>query len=147
MKVVLTKSVPTLGRAGEVKNVSDGYARNFLLPKNWAVQATDKNIEKFKKIAENKIKVKKGGVFNPAKLMNKLNSVVVNFHEKMNDSGTFFVGITKDKVAVALKEKGCDIKDKQVLLSEPIKKPGTYKITVKVDPANKVKITLIASAK
>ena len=147
MKVVLLKSFESLGRAGEVKNVSDGYASNFLLPKKIAVAASDSNVAKYSKLATQPAVKSAGRGSSPEALANKLRAIVVNFHEKVGEGGTFFAGITKEKIITAVQDKGVSLKIKQLELAEPIKKPGTYKVPVNVDSGLKSEITLIAREK
>ena len=94
MKVVLIEHIQGYGRKGEVKEVKDGYAQNFLLPQGKAVQATDKNVQKYSKLVE-KEKVKKQTMSEePNVLAKKLRGIVLDFAEKADENGTFFAGVT-----------------------------------------------------
>mgnify|MGYP002639020010 CR=1 FL=1 len=134
MKVVLIEHIQGYGRKGEVKEVKDGYAQNFLLPQGKAVQATDKNVQKYSKLVE-KEKVKKQTMSEePNVLAKKLRGIVLDFAEKADENGTFFAGVTRDKIAKVLVAKGLVVKSKQVKLDEAIKKEGDYSVKVEAAP-------------
>jgi len=133
MKVLLIKHLESLGRKGEIKNVVDGYARNFLLPGKFAVVANDANIKKYAQEANQaeskQIKVKLKAPEDIAARLRTLSIVII---EKADDKGTLFAGVTRDKLAELLLEEGVNMKAKQIELREPIKKIGDYKISVNV---------------
>jgi|SaaInlStandDraft_4_1057021.scaffolds.fasta_scaffold157255_1 large subunit ribosomal protein L9 len=133
MDVVLIENVPSLGRKGEVKKVADGYARNFIIPRGLGAMATKKNIAKFAQIVKQEKKKQDKKSAGGTQLAGKLRSVTLTITEKADESGTFFAGVTKDKLAKALLEKGLDVKAKQIELPEAIKTAGSHKITVKLD--------------
>lgn len=130
MKVVLIKFVDRLGRQGEVKNVSDGYARNYLLPNKFALPATAANVKKFEQVAKKKEERAAAPKFDPLGLAGQLRAVVLDFSEKADDAGTLFAGIAKDKLAAALAKRGFQIKPRQIDLDSAIKKIGEHKIYV-----------------
>lgn len=130
MKVILIKNISNLGLAGEIKNVADGYARNYLLPNHLAVPATDKNIDKAKLQKKQQQKQQEKFDSQKQKQTQKINNLVLIFKEKVDDNQTFFAGITKEKIARELKKKGFNIKAKKINLNEPIKKPGDYSVEV-----------------
>jgi large subunit ribosomal protein L9 len=144
MKVILLKNVPKLGKRGEVKDVSDGYARNFLLPNNLAVVATEKAaavaVKNFKRAEQRAISRQ----VKPGDIAAKLRPIVLTFAEKADDKGTFFAGITKEKIVKALEEKKVLLKERQLKGTFPLKKAGSYKISVDVAPGVKSEFSVEA---
>ncbi|MGA1862488.1 50S ribosomal protein L9 [Deferribacter thermophilus] len=137
MKVIFLKDVKGVAKAGEIKNVSDGYARNFLLKKNLAVEATPANI---KKLEEKKLRMqeaelqKQQDAENTAK---KLKSVTLTLSKKAGENGKLFGAVTAAELEEELKKKGVNIDKKQIDLSEPIKQVGEY--TIKVNLYKEIK--------
>jgi large subunit ribosomal protein L9 len=143
MKVVLIQHIQGYGRKGEVKDVKDGYALNCLLPQGKAVQATEKNVKKYSKLVEKEKVQKQVMSEEPNVLAKKLRGVVLDFAEKADESGNFFAGVTKDKIAKALVAKGLVVKSKQVKLDEAIKKEGQYPVKVEVAPGVESEIKVV----
>lgn len=132
MKVILMEDVEGKGKTGDIVNVSDGYARNFLFPKKLAAEATKQNLNAAEqRIAAKKHKkeVEKSNAEDVAK---ELMGGVLEITGKHGEGGRLFGAITGKEVAVALKEKyGYDI-DKKKFTVPTIKELGTYDISVKV---------------
>lgn len=146
MKVVLTEDVKNVGAMGSVVNVSDGYARNFLIPKKYAVEANLKNVkalEHEKKKIEEKIKKAKGAA---QLLAERLSALTISLKVKTGEEGKLFGSVTTMDIAEALKKEGLDIDKKKIALDEQIKKLGSYKAGVKVhsDITASVNINVIA---
>lgn len=133
MKVLLIKHLESLGRRGEIKNVAEGYARNFLLPGKYAVVANDANVKKYFK-EENQVESKQTNkkLLIPEEIAAKLRTLSIMLSEKTDEGGTLFAGVTRDKLVQLLAEKGLNLKIKQIELAEPIKKVGDYKIDVNI---------------
>lgn len=132
MKVVLTEDVKNVGAMGSVVNVSDGYARNFLIPKKFAVEANLKNVkalEHEKKKIEEKIKKVKGSA---QALAERLSALTISLRAKTGEEGKLFGSVTTMDIAEALKKEGLDIDRKKIVLDEQIKKLGSYRAGVKV---------------
>lgn len=131
MKVILLQDVLNMGKRYDVKNVSDGYARNFLLPRKLAMIATTQNLqdlEKRKKTAEEeKEKQKKTMEENLA----KLNGKKISISAKSNEKGNLFKGITKQGISEILKEKeNIEIVPEIIELEKPIKQAGEHEIKI-----------------
>lgn len=144
MKVILLKRVADLGQQGEIKDVSDGFAMNFLLPRKLAEPATSKAMRKMaelKQKEEKKIAIKE----KPETVVQKLRTITLNFAEKADAKGNFFVGITREKLAVALEARGILVKPKQIRLDSAIKKAGQFTIVVEVAPRVHSEFKLITS--
>ena len=138
MKILLIKHLESLGRRGEIKNVAEGYARNFLLPGKFAVVANEANVKKYANI-ENQIETKQVNkkLKTPEEIAARLRTISIVLAEKADDSGTLFAGLTKEKLVQLLAAKGIDLKTKQIDLAEPIKKIGDYRIGVNISASFK----------
>lgn len=146
MKVILKEDVKNLGVAGSVVNVADGFAKNFLIPRNLAVEASTKNIkalEQARKKIEDEVRKAKD---RAQELSNKLSSLTIQIQAKAGEEGKLFGSITNADISEALKREGYDIDRKKVVLDEPIKRLGTYTVQVKVyqDIVATVNINVIA---
>ena len=145
MKVILLKDVTKVGQKYDIKNVSDGYALNFLIPKKLAKIATDnviKELEVVKAKHEGEVKIRKEELM---KDMDKLNGLSVDVKAKMNEEGKLFAGIDKKMISTSIKDqKAIDIEEEMIILEKPIKKSGEYEVKVKVeDKIAKIKINII----
>jgi large subunit ribosomal protein L9 len=146
MKVILKQNVPSLGKAGMVVKVNDGYARNFLIPKGLAVEANEKNIKVFeherKSLMEKLAKQKK----DAQAMAEVLSGLTITFSRKVGDQGKLFGSVTVRDIESALKEKGFDIDRKMIVHAqgEHIKDLGEHKVRIKlaqgVEAEIKVKI-------
>lgn len=135
MKVILLEDVKSLGKKGEVVNVNDGYARNFVLPKKLGVEATGKNMNDLKLQKANEEKVAKEHLEAAqafAKEMEK-DHVVVSI--KAGEGGRTFGSVSSKEIATAYKEQcGKEIDKKKIILPESIKSFGVYEVAVKLHP-------------
>lgn len=135
MIVILTKDVKGTGKAGEVVKVSDGYARNMLIPRGLAKEATDGNVrslEKQKKIMAEKQAADKQAAEETAA---KIGELTVDIVTKGGESGRLFGSITSKDISDALKEQhGISIDKKKIALDSPIKETGETTVKVKVYP-------------
>ena len=132
MIVILMKDVKGSGKAGDVVKVSDGYARNMLLPKGLAKEATEGNIrslEKQKAIAAEKLEEQKAAAKEMAA---KLEKITLKIESKGGDSGKLFGSITSKDIAEALeKQEGMKIDKKKIEMKTPIKQAGETEVTLK----------------
>jgi len=145
MIVILTQDVKGTGRAGEVVKVSDGYARNMLIPKGLAKEATQGNIrslEKQKAIAEEKRQENEAKAKEEAA---KLEAITLEIKSKGGENGKLFGSITSMDIAEALeKQEGLKIDKKKIEMDGPIKQAGVSTVTLKLfqDVAAKVKVNV-----
>lgn len=132
MKVIFISDVESIGRQGEIKEVKDGLARNFLLPRKLAVTATPGNI----KIWEQKsvaIRKKEDKVKGEAeKFASKLDGVAIRIPVKVGEEEKIFGSVTSQSISDALGELGYEVSRKQIELASPIKALGTHDVTVKL---------------
>jgi large subunit ribosomal protein L9 len=146
MKVFLKEDVKSLGKIGEVVTVSDGYARNFLLPKKLAVEANTKNIKEFehhkRALQERAAKVR--AEFKS--LADKLSALSLTIKAKAGEEEKLFGSVTNMDIAEAFREAGHDIDKKKIVLGEPIKRLGEYTVEVKIDAdvSAQVKVNVVA---
>ena len=133
MKVVLLEDVEKVGKKYEIKEVADGFARNFLIPKNQAKLATKEMMEwaKIKKeVLENKAE---NELKKTQELASAIDGLEVIIQVKVGDENQLFELITAQKIADQLKELGFEIKKNQIDLIEPIEEIGEYPIKIKLD--------------
>lgn len=134
MKVILTTDVDFVGYMGEIKDVKRGLARNYLLPKNLAVEATPGNIkvwnQKQRIIEKHQIKRKE----DAESLSANLAGITCNIKVKVGDEGKLFGSVTAQNISDELLEKGFKISKKDIVLDSPIKETGSYDIPVKIHP-------------
>lgn len=128
MKVVLLKDVPNVGLEGDVREVSDGYARNFLLPKKLAVSATREALAESARIKKERAHAAELDLSRAEDLAARLDDFELEMHEKANDSGTLFAAVTAKKIATALKTKGMTVPEKMIILEHPLKEVGEHQV-------------------
>lgn len=132
MKVILREDVEHLGTAGEVVNVRNGYARNYLLPRSFAVPATANNIEAFeheRRLMEAK-RAKRRKEADTLKA--KLERVSCSIAKKVGDQDKLFGSVTTQDIEKAFAAEGFQIDKKDILLEEPIKALGVYSVPVRI---------------
>jgi len=143
MKVILLKDIEKLGKKYEVKEVADGYARNFLIRRGLAKPATEKLIkwaEEQRKLAIEKAQEQLKKV---QKLASQLDGQEVEFIVKLGKQGELFESITQMKIAKKLKEMGFDIKKTQIELKKPIKELGEFPVKINLDQGLEAEIRVI----
>ena len=135
MKVILLEDVKNLGKKGQVVDVSDGYARNFVLPKKLGVEANGKNMNdlKLKKANEEKIAKEQLEAAKELAALMEIKEVVV--YIKSGEGGRTFGSVSSKEIAAAAKEQcGLEIDKKKIQLPEAIKSLGVYEVMVKLHP-------------
>lgn len=135
MKVILLQDVKALGKKGEVVNVNDGYARNFILPKKLGVEANGKNLNDLKLQKNNEVKVAQEHLDAAKKLAEELKAGKVVLTMKVGEGGRTFGSVSSKEIAEAVKEQmHLDIDKKKIQLKEQIKTLGTHIVSVKLHP-------------
>lgn len=147
LKVILRQDVPELGQSGDIVTVKPGYARNFLLPRGMAFEATSGNIrqlEEEKKRGEAKTKQQ---YLEARRRATQLENVSLTFHANAGDEGKLFGSITSGDIAERLKEQNLDfeIDKRDIELEEPIKALGVYNVAVRLhtDVKPEIKVWVI----
>lgn len=134
MEVILKKGIEKLGKPGEVVSVTRGYARNFLLPKGFALSATPANLkiveQEKKKTALRQEKEKK----EAQRLAEKLSAVSCTITVQTAQDGKLYGSVTSQDIAQGYKLEGIDIDKRKIELSQPIKEVGVFKINIKLHP-------------
>ncbi len=132
MKVLLIKDVKNLGKAGEVKEVKDGYGKNFLVAKGFAKVATDDVIKEWQKEQEKKREQEAAELERLKGLKERLESTTLKITKKLGANGSLFGAITNHDISDALKKDGLDIDKKLIHLDHAIKATGIYEADVKL---------------
>lgn len=131
MKVILQQDVEDLGKEGEIKEVSDGFARNYLIPEGMANKATEEKVEQVQQRKQKEREKKQKELEELQEFVSELDGQEVEVEVKVGEEGQLYESITAGKIQNALKEEGFDIKRKQVDLEQPIEELGEF--TVKLN--------------
>lgn len=134
MNVILKEDVKNLGRMGDTVDVKDGYARNYLLPKKLAIEASDRNlkaVEELKKQIARRLEKEKE---DAKSLAQKLSVLTLTLRAKAGEEGKLFGSITTMDIEEALRGQGLEIDKKKITLEEPIKRLGSYTASVRLGP-------------
>lgn len=142
MKLILTQDVDKLGRAGDVVNVKEGYARNFLVPNNKAKAATPGNMKlldalKKKEALEDARKTEEARA-----LANRLANISLTISMEAGEEEKLFGSVTSDMISDRLKEEGIEIDKKDIIIEEPIKKLGVFQVSAKIHPEVKASLRI-----
>jgi large subunit ribosomal protein L9 len=143
MKIILLQDVEGLGKAGDLKEVANGYARNYLLPRRLAAGATPSLVaNRSQRIAAEQRKLEKQAELN-RHLAERLTQITLTFKAKVGRQGRLYGSITSQDVASALQEaEGITIDRRVIDLSEPIRSLGTFSVPVKVATNQESKLTV-----
>jgi len=140
MKVILTQSIDRLGRVGDCINVKDGYARNFLFPKNLAKEATPGNVKNLESLKKKQALEDENRLKEAQALAAKIAALSITISAKCGEEEKLFGAVTAEMISSALKSESVSIEKKDIIIDEPIKKLGVYSVGVKIHP--EVKATL-----
>ena len=147
MKVILLQDVKSLGKKGDMVEVSDGYARNFILPKKVGVEANEVNKNDLKLQKANQEKVAKEQYDAAVALGKELEELTVNVSVKAGEGGRVFGAVTAKEIAQELsKQHGKDVDKKKIQLADSIKNIGTYEVSVKLHTKVNAKLTVKVDA-
>ena len=143
MKVILTENIADLGEIGQVVNVAPGYARNYLLPKGIALEATGRNVRELEHevrvLDQKREKVRQ----EMMSLAEKLNQVSIVMQRKVAEEDKLYGSVSASDIAAALAEKGFDIQRKDLILDQPIKQVGEFMVPVRVHAQISANIRLV----
>ena len=147
MKVILNKTVDSLGNEGEIVTVKDGFARNYLLPREIAKNATKNNISAIKKEIENR-QIREAKTRDNLKALTKqLDKLSLKFELKAGEEDRLFGSVTSQMISDAIAEKGYAVDKKEIEIPEPIKHVGKYFVHVKLGLELDAKIKVKVAAK
>ena len=146
MKIILNQNIDSLGSEGDILSVKDGYARNYLIPKGWAKQATKINIVTTQKNIENKQKKDAKTRDNLEALSKQLDKLSLKFELKAGDEGRLFGSVTSQMIVDAITEKGYTVNKKEIEIPDSINHVGKYFIDVKLGHGYSGRIKLKVAA-
>ena len=142
MKVILTEDLAALGAAGTVVEVAQGYARNFLIPQGKALEATPGNLAKFTQATAKRTQAQAREEAAAQAQAARLEGVNLTITQRVGEAERLYGSVTGAMIAEALAAQGFEVERKQLELAEPIKKLGTYEVTVRLGPGVKAQITV-----
>jgi large subunit ribosomal protein L9 len=147
MKVILKQDIKGVGKKDQIVNAADGYARNYLFPKNLAVPADTGNMNNLKAKNES-IAYRKGEDLKEAKeIAEKLKKITLKFKVKAGENGKLFGGVTAKEISEELKKQyNIDVDKKKILLSETIKNAGVTKVDLKLNEGVMASVSVMVTA-
>lgn len=134
MKVILINDVKLLGKMGDLVDVKEGYARNYLFPKNLAIKKTEDSLKAFEERKKRRAKEIEKEKIRFEELSNRINSTSFTIQAAAGDEDKLFGSVTADDIAVVLTAENIPVDKKQVHIKEPIKKLGVYQVEIKLHP-------------
>ncbi len=147
MKVILTQDVITLGKSGELKDVSDGYARNFLIPRSLAVPAAGGAYRAWQHDIASREEKRKREREDAEIAAQRIGSTTLTMGVKVGEGGKLYGSITAKDIADALARRGINVDRHKVDLDEPLKSLGTYKVAIRVYPGMTPEVTVAVEPK
>jgi large subunit ribosomal protein L9 len=131
-KILLREDVDDLGARGEIVRVRAGYARNYLLPRKLAVEATAGNVKQIERERALLLKKEAGERATADSQAEQMRSLVLNFERKSGEQGALYGSVTSMDIAEALKEKGYDVDRHRIHLREPLKRTGDFTVPIRL---------------
>lgn len=133
MKVILNEDVKDLGTMGSIVDVANGYGRNYLLPRNLAVEANEKNVKQFEH-QKNMILFRAKKIRKTAEdFAESLSKITLSFERQAGEEDKLFGSVTTKDIAEAIAARGFEIDRRKISLDEPIKRLGTYDVQIKLE--------------
>jgi large subunit ribosomal protein L9 len=132
MKIILQENIEKLGTRGEVVEVAEGYARNYLLPRKFALAATAGNLKQLEKIRGRLAKIEAQEHSTAEGLATLISAASLHLERKTGQTGQLFGSVTAADIAEALAAQGITVDKRKVALAEPIKAIGEYQVTIKL---------------
>ena len=146
MKVILTKDVQNLGNNGDIKDVADGYARNFLIPGGSAKIATKNVIKQSEEIRVKRAKKSEESLKLAEKTASKLDGFVVKIKAKAEDNGKLYAAVRSEEISAYLIEKGFQINKDNIVIEKPIKEVGDYEVVINFEHGLEVRIKVVVES-
>ena len=147
MKVILTRDVEKLGKSGELKDVAEGYARNYLMPRKLAVPATGGAYRAWQHDIASREEKRKREREDAEIYAQRISSTTLTMGVKVGEGGKLYGSITSKDIADALERRGILIDRHKIDLEEPLKMLGTYKVAIKVFPGMTPEVTVAVEPK
>lgn len=142
MKVILRSDITNVGRQGEVKEVSPGFARNYLVPQNLAMEATPANLKIWERERVRLEKQREEIISAAKEIASKMEAVEFTVKVKIGENGKIFGSVTPANLSKIFEEKGFEVNKRDILLSDNIKEVGNYEVNVRLHPEVVVKVKL-----
>ena len=143
MKIILLQDVKTLGKKDEIVEINEGYARNFIIPKKLGIEATNKNLNDIKLKKENEKKLAAEKLEEAKEFAKVVESKTVVVKIKTGEGGKTFGSVSSKEIAAeALVQHGFEIDKKKIVLPEPLKSIGTFKVIVKLHSQVSAELTV-----
>lgn len=142
MKVILKAKVKGVGNAGEIKDVSDGYARNFLLPKGLAVIADANALKSLEQQLQQADKRDERELTRSQNLKEKIENLKLNYKVKAGEGGRLFGSVTSKDIADEMARMGVKVDRRKIMLEEPIRQLGSYELEIRLHPQVTANLTL-----
>ncbi len=145
MKVLLVKNVKNVGQAGEIKDLAEGYVRNFLLPQKMATLVTADAVARHQATLGKQAREQQRKAQMYKKVVAKINVTTLRFTSQANESGVLYGAITSTLVREKLQADGIVVSEQQILLSSPIKEVGTHQVKIALDQSHQGIIKIVVT--
>lgn len=146
MKVILTEDVKTLGKKGDIVEVNEGYARNFILKKKLGLEATGKNLNDIKLKKANEEKLAQEQLEAAQELKKELEAGKVQLSMKVGEGGRTFGSVSSKEIGQGVKEQlGIEVDKKKIQLQDPIKTLGTHNVQIKIHPKVTAEVKVVVT--
>ncbi|OGS44793.1 MAG: 50S ribosomal protein L9 [Elusimicrobia bacterium RIFOXYD2_FULL_34_15] len=142
MKIILKQEVKGLGKVGDVKNVKDGFGRNFLLPQGLALEANERNLKIIEREKVKSLNTQKAEIEKAQEYAKKLSTVSITIPVEVGEENKIFGSVGAADISEAIKTEGFDVDKKSIILENPLKELGAFDISVKVHPEVTAKIKI-----
>lgn len=148
MKVILKENVESLGKAGDTLKVSDGYARNFLIPRGFAIEASSKSMKTLEQEKKHILQRIDRERKKAELLVEKINGVTCTISRRVGEQDKLFGSVTTKDIEKSLLDQGIEIDRKTILLEEPIKSLGEFPVKIRLQPGitAEIKIMVVAES-
>ena len=145
MKVILLKKIKGLGEMDDVKEVAEGYARNFLFPNHLAVQSTSAAIQKINSDKKKVVEKTEADLHEQQSIAGQLDGLEIELMEKANEKSVLYAAVTSQKICDSLKKQGYNVLPDQIQM-KPIKKSGTFTANIKFGHGLEAEVKIIVQA-
>ncbi len=145
MRVILRQNIDKLGQIGDIVEVKEGYALNYLIPRKYAFAALQGNIKAIEEEKKQLDRIRKREIQSAEKISNELEKISVTIPVQVGEEDKIFGSVTTQMIADALKEKGFDIDRRKIELEESIKTLGIFNANIKLHPSvvSKIKVWVV----
>lgn len=140
MKVILIENVEKLGGIGDVITVKEGYARNFLIPKKFAKEATPGNMKSLESLLKKKAAAEAKVIDEAKKVAEKIEALSLTIQAQAGEEDKLFGSVSSDMISEALAQEGVSVDKRDIVIDEQIKKLGAYQVSVKLHPQVKASL-------